>query len=380
MKSLILAAGLATFAGTAWADINIGVVAPLSGAAAAQGGPSKTGMELAIPTEIKGQKVNVIVLDDSSDPAVANRNTQKLISEYHVDVILGNIATPSSLAMANLTTAAKVPQISIAPISFGDERDAFIFNIPAPPRVWIVPIAEDMVKRGVKKVGFIGFSDPWGDMTLAALKEQAELHGFEIVAEERFARADTSVSGPILKLLSQSPDAVFIGGAGTPAALPNLALKERGFAGPIYNTNGIFNKDFNKLVGSGVNGINGVNGAVAVAGDLPDSEPRKAVALDFIKKYDDKVGANSWDAGAAFGYDAGLIVAAALEKAADHAEPGTEAFRAAVADGIRQLKDFPGAHSIYNFTDPKHPWGVDGSSVLLLQFEDGQWHLAAKEQ
>ncbi len=98
---------------------------------------------------------------DSSDPAVANRNTQKLISEYHVDVILGNIATPSSLAMANLTTAAKVPQISIAPISFGDERDAFIFNIPAPPRVWIVPIAEDMVKRGVKKVGFIGFSDPW---------------------------------------------------------------------------------------------------------------------------------------------------------------------------------------------------------------------------
>lgn len=122
-----------------------------------------------------------------------------------------------------------------------------------------------------------------------------------------------------------------------------------------------------------------MNGAVAVASELPDSEPRKAVALEFINKYDEKVGENSWDAGAAFGYDAGRIVAAALEEAVGKAEPGTEAFRAAVADGIRGLKDFAGAHSIYNFTDPKHPWGVDGSSVLLLQFEDGVWHPAAKE-
>ncbi|MFX6702220.1 ABC transporter substrate-binding protein, partial [Acinetobacter baumannii] len=74
------------------------------------------------------------------------------------------------------------------------------------------------------------------------------------VANERFARTDTSVTGQVLKIMAANPDAVLIAGSGTPAALPERALKERGYKGKLYQTHGVANADFLRVCGKDCEG------------------------------------------------------------------------------------------------------------------------------
>jgi ABC-type branched-chain amino acid transport systems, periplasmic component len=60
---------------------------------------------------------------------------------------------------------------------------------------------------------------------------------------------DTSVTAQTLKIMAAQPDAVMTGGSGTPGALPFLALRERGFRGPIYGTHALINPDFIRVGG-----------------------------------------------------------------------------------------------------------------------------------
>ncbi|MGO4835273.1 ABC transporter substrate-binding protein, partial [Rhizobiaceae sp. 2RAB30] len=222
----------------------------------------------------------------------------------------------------------------------------------------------------------LGFSDAWGDINLSTLQNFAKDAGFEIVADERYARADTSVTGQVLRLVSKNPDAIFLGVSGSAGVLANVAVVERGYQGPIYNSNGVFNKDFLTLGGSALEGVFANIGAIAIAASLPDSEPRKAVALDFIAKYNAKHGEGSVDAVSGFGYDSGLLAAEAIGKALATAKPGTPEFRAAIASELRKLKQVPGVHSIYTFADPTWPWGVGDDAAFLVTVKDGKWVLA----
>lgn len=360
----------------ALADIKVGVVYSLSGPAASQGIALKNAVELAIPAEIGGEKVSIVVLDDASDPSVASRNARKLIESDKVDIIIGPSTTPTAIAIAQITSTAGLVLMPTAPVKLDDARDEWIFNVPPPPAKWMIPAINDMKKKGIKTVGFLGFSDAWGDVNLATLQGFAKDAGFEVVADERYARADTSVTGQVLRLVSQNPDAIFLGVSGSAGVLGNVAVVERGFTGPIYNSNGVFNKDFLTLGGAALEGVYANIGAIAIAESLPDSEPRKAVALDFIAKYNAKYGEGSVDAVSGFGYDSGVLATQAIEKALATAKPGTPEFRAAIATELRNLKQVPGVHSIYTFSDPKWPWGVGDDAAFLVTVKDGKWVLA----
>ncbi|MBJ6135254.1 ABC transporter substrate-binding protein [Ochrobactrum sp. Q0168] len=380
MKKIIplgIAALLSTLAAipNAFADVKIGVVLALSGSAASQGIPENQGLQLGLPKEIGGQKIELIVLDDAGDPAIATRNVQKLINDEKVDIIVGPTTTPSAIAMSQVAAGAQVPIIPLAPVSLNDSRDQWLFNVPPPPVKWIIPVVNDMKKRGVKTVGFLGFSDAWGDVSKKALETYADKMGYQIVADERFARADTSVTGQVLKLMAANPDAIFLGVSGTPGVLPNVTLKDQGYPGPIYNGNGIMNKDFLKLGGTSIEGIYGAVGAIGVGDQLPDSEPRKPVVAEFVKSYDAKYGAGKADALSGYGYDTGIVLSIAIEKALAKDKPGTHEFRAALRDGMRELNRVPGVHSIYAFSDPSWPWGVGDDAAFLVTVKDGKWML-----
>jgi len=365
-----------TLIGPAMAQIKIGIVHSLSGSAASQGIPQKQAIELAVPKEIGGQKVTLVVLDEASDPSIASRSTRKLIDEDKVDVIIGPTTTPGAIAMAQIASSAKIALLPAAPVSLGDARDEWLFNVPPPPMKWIIPTVKDMKNRGVKTVGFLGFSDAWGDINLKALQAYAEEGGYKIVAEERYARADTSVTGQVLRLMAAKPDAIFLGVSGTAGVLANVAVSERRFAGPIYNSNGVFNGDFLKLGGAALEGVYGTIGAIAVGEGLPDTEPRKPVVREFVEKYNAAHGAGKADAISGFGYDSGILVTQAIEKALPKAKPGTPEFRAAVAQGMRDLNRIPGTHSIYTFADPAWPWGVGDDAAFLVTVKGGKWVLA----
>ena len=66
---------------------------------------------------------------------------------------------------------------------------------------------------------------------LAATKQSAQTDGMKILADERYARTDTSAEAQALKLMSVHPQAIMMGNSATPAALPVVALRHRGYQG-----------------------------------------------------------------------------------------------------------------------------------------------------
>lgn len=369
----LLAVALAIGVRSAAADVKIGVVLPLTGPISALGIPIKKGIEL-MPPEVAGEKIQLIFLDDASDPSAAVRNAQKLITDEKVDLLIGGAGTPSALAMAAVASREQLQLISLAPAVYPADNSRWLVTIPSPAELWVNAIVRDMKKKGVKTVAFIGFSDPFGDLCFNALKEVASREGLAVVANERFARADTSITGQILKIMAAKPDAVFVGGSGTPGALPHIALAERGYKNPVYNTPGIFTKDFLRLGGKAVEGAIAATGPIGAYDQLPDSVPSKKVSADFVREFETKNGAGTWNSIAAFGYDGARVIANAIPGALKKSKPGTPEFRATLRDEIRANREVVGTSGVYTFRDG-NPYGVDDRAVITVQIKDGEWKL-----
>ena len=374
IKKLLALASAAAFiavAGPAQADIKVGVVLALTGPNASLGVPYRKGVDL-FPREIGGEKVQMIFLDDASDPSTAVKNAQKLIADDNIDILIGGSNSPASQAMAAVTSKAGVQQVSLAPAGYAADKNNWLIAMPQPADIWAKALVNDMLKRKVKTIAYIGFSDPWGDIAYNGIKEAAEKAGLQIVTNERYARSDTSVAGQVLKIIAAKPDAVMVGGSGTPGALPHIALAERGFKGPVYATPGVFNQDFLRIGGKSLEDAVGVTGPIGGHEQLPTSNPIKQVSEDFIKKYEDINGKGSWNSFAAFAYDGNLVLAAAIERALKKGKPGTPEFRKAVRDEVRGVKELVGTNGVYHFPEGSS-YGVDDRSVILVQVKDGQW-------
>src|ERR1700749_3530667 len=207
----LMAAVLTLAAGSALADINVGVTVSATGPAASLGIPEKNTIAL-MPQTIAGQKIHYIVLDDGSDTTKAVSNTRKLITADKVDIILGATLTPHSLAMIAVVSEAQVPMISMpASAKIVDPVDAkrkWVFKTPQNDIQMSLAIASHMKDRGVKTVGYIGFADAYGEGWYTEFSKAAGLKGISVVANERFARNDASVTAQVLKLMAAKPEAI----------------------------------------------------------------------------------------------------------------------------------------------------------------------------
>ncbi|MBI3140903.1 MAG: ABC transporter substrate-binding protein [Rhodocyclales bacterium] len=377
LKSLLVAALSAVAASFAQADINVGVLVSATGPAASLGIPEKNTFAL-MPTTIGGQKVNYIVLDDASDTTTAVKNTRKLVSEDKVDVIIGSTITPNSLAMVDVAAETETPMISMAAsariVDPVDAKRRWVFKTPQNDVQMSTAIAEHMSNNGVKTVGFIGFSDAYGEGWWNEFSKIAETRKIKILGSERYNRADTSVTGQVLKLMSANPDAVLIAGSGTPAALPQKTLKEKGYKGKIYQTHGVANNDFLRVGGKDVEGTLLPAGPVLVATQLPDSNPVKKSALEYIAKYEAAHGAGSVSTFGAHAWDAGLLLANAVPAALKKAQPGTKEFRAALRDALEGTKELRAAHGVYSMSATDH-LGLDQRARVMVKIEGGKWVL-----
>lgn len=371
----LLLASLVAFALSAHADINVGVTLSATGPAASLGIPEKNTIAL-MPKTIGGQKINYIVLDDASDTTAAVANTRKLIAESKVDIVLGSTVTPNSLAMIDVVAEAQTPMISMAAsariVEPMDAKRKWVFKTPQNDIMMSLAIAEHMAASGVKTVGFIGFSDAYGEGWFQEFTKAAQLKGLTVVANERYSRADTSVTGQTLKLISAKPDAVLVAGSGTPAALPQKALKERGYAGKMYQTHGVANADFLRVGGKDVEGTFLPAGPVLVADQLPASNPVRKAAQAYVAAYEAAHGKGSVSTFGAHAWDAGLLMTTAIPVALKKAQPGTPEFRAALRDALEQLKEVPGAHGIFTLSPTDH-LGLDQRARVMVRIENGAW-------
>ncbi|AWK89839.1 ABC transporter substrate-binding protein [Azospirillum thermophilum] len=363
-------------AGPALADITVGFVTAQSGPVSSLGIPYARGIQAAVAymPEIAGQKVRVITLDDASDPSTASKNARKLVEEEKVDVLIGSAGSPSSLAMAAVARETKTPLISIANANLSGEDGAWMVTVPQEAPLMISAIAEHMKKNGVKTVGYIGFSDAWGDLVYNAMNQAGEKAGIKVLTNERYARADSSATAQALKVVAARPDVVLGGGSGAPGALAYRALAERGWKGPIYGTHALINPDFVRVGGAAVEGLIAPTGPVVVAEQLPDDNPMKKIGLAFREAMAKTSPGAPADAFAAYSFDAWLILADAAGRAIGKAQPGTPEFRVALHDAINSTRDLVGTHGVYSFT-PDSRYGTDERSRVVVKLEKGNWKL-----
>ena len=376
-KKILVTMLMAFAAGAAFADITVGVTVSATGPAASLGIPEKNTIAL-VPTTIAGQKVNIILLDDASDTTTAVKNAKKFVSENHVDVIVGSTITPASLAMIDVASESETPMISMAAsraiVDPVDAKRRWVYKTPQNDAQMSTAIAEHMTNNNVKTVAYIGFSDAYGEGWSNEFAGVAKARKLDIVANERFNRADTSVTGQVLKILAAKPDAVLIGGAGTPAALPQKALKEKGYKGIIYQTHGVANNDFLRVCGKDCEGTFLPAGPVLVAEQLPADNPVKKSALEYVNKYEAAHGKGSVSTFGAHAWDAFKLLEAAVPVALKKAQPGTKEFRVALRDALENVKNLPVAHGVFNMSATDH-LGFDQRARVMVKVEGGTWKL-----
>ncbi|HKW84621.1 MAG TPA: ABC transporter substrate-binding protein [Burkholderiaceae bacterium] len=374
-KNILVAVAALAAAALAHADVNVGVTLSATGPAASLGIPEKNTIAL-MPTTIAGQKINYIVLDDASDTTTAVSNARKLITESKVDVVIGSTVTPNSLAMIDVVAESQTPMISLAAsariVEPVDAKRKWVFKTPQNDIMMSLAIATSMANAGVKTVGYIGFSDAYGEGWFQEFSKAAGLKGLSIVASERYARTDTSVTGQVLKLVAAKPDAILIGASGTPAVLPQRALKERGYAGKYYQTHGVANNDFLRVGGKDVEGTLLPAGPVLVAAQLPYDNLVKKSALEYVAKYEAAYGKGSASTFGAHAWDAGKLLQAALPAALKKAQPGTAEFRSALRDALEEIREVPGAHGIFSMSKTDH-LGLDQRARVMVKIESGTW-------
>ena len=355
------------------AQVKVGIISGATGPGASLGIPYKNTFSV-VPKTLGGQPVQYIVMDDATDPTNAVKLARKLIAEDKVDLIIGSSSVPAATAITDVAAELKTPQIALSPVGAAAAKNPWVFSVPQPASIMMGAVADNMKASGVKTVGYIGFSDSWGDLVLAGLKPHLDADGIKLVADERYARLDTSVAGQVLKLVAANPDAIVVGGSGTPGALPQVTLIERGYKGKIYHNHGVINKDFLRVGGKSLEGAFAPTGPVMVAEQLPDSNPIKKIALEFTKAYEGSFGAGSRNAFAAYSWDAYLLADHAVADAVKKAKPGTPEFRQALRDSLEATKEVVGTHGVYNMKPGDHA-GVDKRAVVLVRVENGDWKL-----
>jgi branched-chain amino acid transport system substrate-binding protein len=355
----------------AQAQIKFGAILSISGPGAAMGVGYKGAFDF-FPKEIAGQTVEYIVRDDATDANTAYTAAQKMISEDHIDAFIGPSLAASDAAVAPLANQAHVPMIAMAPYEYDPAKQPYTFNDAQPLSLMVSRVFTYMQAHGVKKIGYIGFSDGWGDQVLAATKRFAETDEIKILADERYARTDTSAEAQVLKLMSVRPDAVMMGNSATPAALPVVALRHRGFKGTIYGNHGIVSPAFIKVGGAAVEGVIAVTSPVVVYDQLPADHPVRPVATAFMAEYTKKFGPQSVSPFAGYSYDAMLLLKHAVPAALKAGKPGTEAFREALRPALEATRGVVGVSGVYDMSPTDHN-GQDARAAVLVEVKDGVW-------
>ncbi len=371
LRITLLVSALCLAASQAQADITIGIDLPLTGPAAGLGIPCKNGLAFW-PDSIAGEKLKLIILDDASDPSQATKNARRFISEDKVDLMLGSAATVPALAMAAIAAEGQTVQLAESPIELSPGKDTWTFRLPQSTAVTGEGIVEHMKKNGVKSFAFIGYSDAYGESWLKDMTRLTNEAGIRLTTAERFARPDTSVTAQAIKAIASNPDAIVLVASGSGAAMPHLAVVERGYKGKVYQTHSAASNDLLRLGGKSVEGAFVISGLAVMPEGLADGHPSKKLATDFVQRYEKTYGPGTRNQFAAHTYDALLILQRVIPQALKKGKPGTQEFRSALRDALENAGEIPVTQGVFRYTQKDH-FGLDSHARMMLTIAGGNW-------
>lgn len=361
----------------AWAQVvHVGVTVPTTGPAAVLGIGARNAIAL-LPKKIAGYDVEFNVVDDASDTTNSVKNAKMFLDEK-ADLIVGSSTSPQSLAVIEAIAGTETPLIALGAsariVLPMDDKRKWVFKTAGNDSLMASAIMKHMADHKVKTMGFIGFADAYGESWLNEIKPLAEQYKINVLSVERFNPKDTTVTAQVLRAMAGKPDAILVAGSGTPAALPHVALHERGYTGLIYQTHGAATEDFLRVGGDALNGGYLPVGPNLVWEQLPNDFPTKAISSKFVPLYEAKYGKNTRSNFAAQAYDVLPLLEYALPIAGKQAKPGTREFRVALRDALESVKNLPGNAGVFNMTPTDHS-GLGEAGRVIVKIQDGKWVL-----
>jgi branched-chain amino acid transport system substrate-binding protein len=366
----------AAFALPAFGQVRIGLMVSATGPTSAIGIPQKNTGDL-LPRRIGDVTIEYFSLEDGGDTTRAVQNVKKLVQEDHIDALIGPSTTPNAFAILDVIAENHVPLMAtvgtsavVEPI---DAKKRWVYKTTQNDDLIAAALLRHMIRNHVKTVGFIGFSDPYGDNWLKVFSALGASAGVKVVAAERYGRTDSSVTGQTLKLIAAHPDAMLIAAVGGPAVLPQATLRDQGYKGPIYQTHAVATEDFIRLGKDKVEGTILAAGPMLVIDEIPNSNATKKVAQDYIARYEKRFGSKPATFGANT-WDAGLLLQRAIPAAMRAGKPGTDAFRTALRDALEREREVVGCQGVFNMSPDNHN-GMDARAAVLVTIKDGRFRL-----
>jgi len=313
--------------------------------------------------------IELIIYDTESDETKAVLATKKLIEEDQVCAIIGPNQSGTSLAVLDSVQNAGVSLISIGAsgkiIEPAAERK-WIFKTPRHGRLLVRKALEYLKGQGITKAAWLSINNAFGDSGKVEFEALAPDFGITIVASEKFEAADTDTTAQLTKIRGTDAEMLVIWAILPGGAIVTKNAFDLGLEIPILNHPAAVIPGFIGLAtAQAAEGVLSVGEKLAVAEQLPDSDPEKDLLMKYLADYRAAYDAESAMMGAD-AYDAFNLVVRAMEKAGPD--------RAAIRDELEKTQGFMGLTGVYNMSPSDHN-GQDMDALVVMQIVNGEYKL-----
>jgi branched-chain amino acid transport system substrate-binding protein len=370
------AIGLAALFGSApfaSAQVKIGAVLSVTGPASFLGDPEKKTLELYVDQinargGVNGQKLQLIIYDDGGDANNARTFATRLVEEDKIVAMVGGTTTGSTLAMIPVFENAQIPFISLAgAIQIVEPVRKWVFKTPHTDKMACEKIFADLKSRNLTAIALISGSEAFSKSMRDQCVAVAPKMGIAIVHEESYGPRDSDMTPQLTNIRNKAGvQAVVNPGFGQGPAIVTRNYRQLGINLPLYQSHGVASKEFIDLAGPAAEGVRLPAAALLVANKLPDSDPQKAVVVNYSRAYQQKTGQPVSTFGG-HAYDGLMILVGAMQRA-------KSADKAKVRDEIEKTKGYIGTGGIVNMSPTDH-MGLDLSAFRMLEIKSGDWTL-----
>ncbi|GGE34514.1 ABC transporter substrate-binding protein [Agaricicola taiwanensis] len=257
----LAAAGLIATGAQAQEELKIGVLVTLSGAGATWGNAMKGAAELAaedvnkaggLDVGGKKYKIRLISYDDQFKSSEAITAMNRLIAEDKVKIVMGPMGSAPAVALAPITSQAKVITITMAFTPKAMNADTpYAFRPVLPTGIFAKPQADWVVKKlGVTKIAGLFPNDETGQAIFKDNEIAYEAVGAKFVAKEVFERERTDFTPLLIRIMSTDAEAIELdGNSPQTAGLIVKQARELGWDKPIIRTGGDATADILSVAG-----------------------------------------------------------------------------------------------------------------------------------
>ena len=363
--------GFASNRASAAEPIRIGGLFDLTGPAQQIGAPTKEVASLLVDRlnkegGLNGRLIQLVIADTQSDPSQAVVSLKRLLNKDKVVAVIGPTTTGAAMACLKTIEEAQIPMIACvggdAPVK---ETRKWVFKTPQRTSTAVECLFTYLRAQGLTRIALLCASDKFGQEGEAYLKSMAAAQGLTIVAQEAFDPKDADMTVQLSKAAAAKPSALVVWTIGPAGAIVAKNAQQAAIAIPLFQCHGQPDPNYIKLAGTAANGTRMPSTKLMAAEELPQTDPQRAVVLDFIKAYKDR-GLTGLSTHSGYAWDAVQLTFNAMKKAGPSP--------AAVRDAIEQTQGYVGVSGIYNLSATDH-CGLGVDSLVILQVLDGQWRL-----